>query len=53
MRDPQDPLTDVTREDPVPPDEDGFEVEQGAHIDPHGQEPQDDPLPEGLEDDES
>lgn len=46
-----DPVTPTDTEDPIPPEEDG-EVEQGARMDPHGYEPEDDALPEGITDGE-
>jgi hypothetical protein len=46
-----DPVTPTDANDPVPPDEDE-PVEQGAKMDPHGDEPESDPLPEGIDDDD-
>lgn len=47
-----DPHTPTDTADPLPPEEDD-EVETGARMDPHDDEPQDDPLPEGIGDDEA
>lgn len=48
-----DPVTPTEQPDEqVPADEDA-EVGTGAKMDPHGEEPEDDPLPGGLEDDEA
>lgn len=50
-------MTPTDTNDPLPPEEVNIDpldqgVETGAHMDPHGDEPQDDPLPEGIGDDE-
>lgn len=43
--------TDASDAD-IPAPEELEEVEQGARMDPHGDEPQDDPLPEGIGEEE-
>lgn len=45
-----DPFTDTQAVDEqLRAPEELDEVEQGARMDPHGLEPEDDPLPEGVE----